>query len=35
MGRGEEWWKLQDLVEDGKFLASLGRKYDFQVENFC
>jgi hypothetical protein len=33
MGRGEELRKLQDLMEDGKFLASLGRKYDFQVKN--
>jgi hypothetical protein len=34
MGRGEEGWKLQDLMEDGKFLASLGRRYDFQVGKF-
>jgi hypothetical protein len=32
MGGGEELRKLQDLMEDGKFLASLGRKYDFQVK---
>jgi hypothetical protein len=34
-GKRRKWWKLQDLVEDRKFLASLGRRYDFQVENFC
>jgi hypothetical protein len=30
MGRGEEFRKLQDLMEDGKFLASLGRNMIFK-----